>query len=345
VQAQLTAVETLSLKRHLLIKTIGLVALIVIITRVDLGDVACQIRNSDYRYLLAVIGLIFPQVALRALRWQRLMAQQGINCPIRDAMVFYFAAIYVGLITPGRMGEVGKSLFLKQNGIASVAQSLPSVLLDRLLDLYVLGLLALGALYFMAILPAASWVFVLLAVIAAISPWLILKGVRAGGRWEDAIDVWLLRKSPRWREAWRVFADGSRNLITPRLMEALSLTVLSYVLYFTQVCLIGRAVALPLDCGPVVMVTAVAILVGYVPITIAGLGTREATLLLFFGQYGVPDTSVLSFAFWYNLVYIVCVGMISAFFWFRLPHRRSLKSRLRDSRCDQDAGNLPHGPS
>jgi uncharacterized membrane protein YbhN (UPF0104 family) len=80
------------------------------------------------------------------------------------------------------------------------------------------------------------------------------------------------------------------------------------------------------------MVTAVAILVGNVPITIAGLGTREATLLFLFGQYGIPAASVLSFAFWYNLVYIVCVGLISAFFWLRLPHRQSLKSRLRESR-------------
>ncbi len=320
------------MKRHRLIKSIGLVALIAIIASVDLGQVAHHIRNSDYRYLIPVIGLIFPQVALRALRWQRLMAQQGINCPIRTAMVFYFAAIYIGLITPGRMGEVVKSFFLKQNRIAGVAQSLPSVLLDRLLDVYVLGLLALCALYFMDILPVASWVFALLAVIVAVSPWLILKGGRAGGRWGAAVDAWLLRINPRWQEAWRAFADGSRSLFTPRLVEALSLTLLSYALYFTQVCLIGQAVDLPLDCGPIVMVTAVAILVGYVPITIAGLGTREAVLLFFFGQYGIPAASVLSFAFWYNLVYIVCVGLISAFFWFRLPHRQSLKSRLRESR-------------
>jgi uncharacterized protein (TIRG00374 family) len=320
------------LKRHYLIKSIGLIVLIAIVASVDLGDVVDQIGKSDYRYLIAVIALIFPQVALRALRWQRLMAQQGIDCPIRLALVFYFAAIYIGLITPGRMGEVGKCFFLKQNGIAGVAQSLPSVVLDRLLDLYVLGLIALGALYFMPLRPLASWILALLAILAAGSPWLLFKGVRAGGRWGGAIDAWLLRIGPRWRETWHTFAHGSLSLITPRLIEALALTLLSYLLYFTQVCLIGQAIDLPLGCGPIAMVTAVAILVGYVPITIAGLGTREATLLLLFGQYGIPAASVLSFAFWYNLVYIVCVGLISAFFWLRVPHRRTVKRRLKDTR-------------
>ena len=320
------------LKRHLLIKSIGLVVLIFIIARVDLGEVAYQIRHSDYRYLLPVIGLIFPQVALRALRWQRLMAQQGIDCPIRAALAFYFAAIYIGLITPGRVGEVGKCYFLKQNGIAGVAQSLPSVLLDRLFDLYVLGLLAMGALWFMDILPVASWVFALLAVLAAFSPWLILKRVRVGGRLGAAIDGWLLRINPRWREAWHVFFDGSRSLFTPRLIEALSLTILSYTIYFAQICLIGKSVDLPLSCALIGMVTAVAILVGNMPLTIAGLGTREATLLYLFGQYGLSAASVLSFAFWYNMVYIVCIGLISAYFWIRVPHRQTIKCRLKGVR-------------
>lgn len=302
-----------------------------IIATVDIGEVIDHLRSSDYRYLVPVVLMIFPQVALRSLRWQRLMAQQGIACPYRTALVFYFAAIYIGLVTPGRMGELGKCLFLKQNRIAGVAQSLPSVLVDRLLDLYILGLLALGALYHIDLLPITPLTAALLAATLAGLPWFLFKWFQTDERLNAFIDGWLSRFTPRWQEAWRAFVGGSRPLFSPRLAESVALTILSYTIYFAQVCLIGQSIELPLACGDIAMVTAIGILVGYVPITIAGLGTREATLIFLFGQFGISASSALSFAFLYNLVYIVCVGVISAVFWIRMPHRQALKSTLKDS--------------
>jgi uncharacterized protein (TIRG00374 family) len=114
------------LTRQHCIKAIGLILLLVIIASVDMGQVMHHLRTCDYRYLIPVILMIIPQVGLRAYRWQRLMAQQGIQCSLRYAFTFYFAAIYIGLMTPGRMGELAKCYFLKQNAIAGISQSLPS---------------------------------------------------------------------------------------------------------------------------------------------------------------------------------------------------------------------------
>ena len=100
---------------------------------------------------------------------------------------------------------------------------------------------------------------------------------------------------------------------------------MSYALYFAQTYLIGQAIGLPLDYAQIAMVVAVGILVGYIPITVAGLGTRDAVFIVLFARFGVPAASALSFAFLYNLVYIACVGAISAGFWMRLPDRQALR--------------------
>lgn len=319
------------LNRHHLIKTFGLLLLLVILARVDMGEVLDQLGRSDFRYLVPAVLLILPQVGLRALRWQRLLAQQGIQCPFSSALVFYFAAVYIGLITPGRIGELAKCFFLKQNRIAGVAQSLPSVVADRLLDLYVIGLLALGALCYLGLLPIPVWAAILLLTVCGGTPWLVLKWMQHHRGFVTAVERWLLRTVPRWQEPWRNLADGSRNLLTLRLGESITLTLLSYGIYFGQVCLIGRALDLPLGCGGIAMVTAIGILVGYIPITIAGLGTREAAFIYLFGRFGITAAEALGFAFWYNLVYIVCVGSISAVFWIRMPHRQAVKRNLKDS--------------
>jgi uncharacterized protein (TIRG00374 family) len=316
--------------RHHLIKAIGLILLLVIIASVDLGQVVHHLRNSDYRYLIPVVFLIIPQVALRALRWQRLMAQQGIKCPFRLAFMFYFAAIYIGLITPGRMGELAKCYFIKQNAIASVSRALPSVLIDRVLDLYFLGVLALAALYHIGLLPVPPWAAVLVVVAAGVLPWLILKWPGDNNGPMPRIGTLLSRVATRWGDSWFAVIEGAQSLLSPRLIEAILLTAFSYAVYFWQTCLIGRAIGIPLDCVTIAMVVAIGILIGYVPITIAGLGTREVVLIYFFGRFGITAASALSFAFLYNLVYIVCVGIISAIFWMKLPNRQELKNVQKD---------------
>jgi uncharacterized protein (TIRG00374 family) len=158
-----------------------------------------------------------------------------------------------------------------------------------------------------------------------ILPWFILKWKGKDQPLLSRIGIWLSSRNSRWGESWREFVQASRELLSPRLLDSLLLTALSYAIYFGQTYLIGLAIGLPLDYITVAMVVAIGILVGYIPITFAGLGTRDAALIFLFGRYGITAASALSFAFLYNLVYIACVGMISVFFWMRLPNRGELK--------------------
>lgn len=289
-----------------------------------------HLRNSNYRYLIPVILMIIPQIGLRAWRWKRLMAQQGIQCPLRYAFIFYFAAIYIGLITPGRLGEFAKCYFLKHNAIADISQTLPSVIVDRVFDMYFLAIIGLAALYYIDLLPLHPWIVFLLLAITIAMPWLLLRWAKGDRSWVSRMGRHLSRISPRWENFWFAFLEGTRSLMSSRLFEALLLTALSYAVFFAQTFLIGRAVGLPLDIATISMVVAIGVLVGYVPITIAGLGTREAVLIYLFGHFGISVASVLSFAFLYNLVYIACVGVVSVFFWIILPNRNAFVSVRRD---------------
>ena len=316
--------EGVFIKRQYCVKAIGLVLLLVILIRVDLRQVWQLLAESHYGYLFPVILLILPQVALRALRWQRLLARSGIDCPYRSALRYYFAAIYIGLVTPGRLGEMAKGFFLKQDGKADLSQSLPSVLLDRVLDLLFLVVVAAAALYFLDLLPMTPWAAVSCLLALVLLPWWIIKGSAADKRIGVGIGNVLGRFDRRWQDAWNVFRQSALDLVSPRLFESLLWTTLSYIVYFAQIYMIGRMINLPLGAGALIMAVVIGILIGYVPITVAGLGTREAVLIVLFGHFGVSAPVTLSFAFFYNFVYIVCVGIISAFFWLLIPHRKEL---------------------
>jgi uncharacterized protein (TIRG00374 family) len=315
------------LKKRYFIKSIGILLLVVILFNVDLDEVIDHLRQCDPIPLVLAIMLIVPQVALRALRWQGLLVLQGVHCPWTRTLTFYFAAIFAGLVTPGRLGEFAKSVFLKQHGLATIGYSLPSVLADRVFDLVVLAAIALLALPRFALFPQAG-------VLAALGLALMAIITVAGLKWMGTTDRMILiagrlksRVGKNWSGSLDDFVRGARALVSARLVTAMLLTIASYGIYFTQTYLIGRAMGLPLDYTQIAMVVAAGILIGYVPITVAGLGTREAVLILLFGRLGIPTAGALSFAFLYNLVYIAGVGIISAGFWMKLPDRQALRKK------------------
>ncbi|MGD8243153.1 MAG: lysylphosphatidylglycerol synthase transmembrane domain-containing protein, partial [Desulfobacterales bacterium] len=310
-----------SLKYRYLIRSIGIVLLVVILTRVDLGDVGRQLQNCRPLAVVLAIFLIVPQVALRAYRWQGLMARLAIRCSWRQALIFYFTGIFVGLVTPGRLGELAKGVFLKQYGIASIGRSLPSVLADRILDLLVLMGLALLALPYLDLMPHAGKVSLLMLGLMAVFIALGLKWLTTSSQLSVFAVKIRKRLKTNWSGSLDDFVAGSRTLIAPGLWTSLVWTVAGYAVFFIQTTSIGYALGLPADFMTIAMVVSISILVGFIPITFAGLGTRDAVLIFLFGQTGVSETAALGFAILYIFVNVICLGIISSVFWFFLPQR------------------------
>ena len=307
-------------------KSIGLIILAVILYYVDLNEVCQQLKNSTPIYIVAAILLILPQVSLRAHRWQKMLVVEDIRCTFRRALSFYFAGIYIGLMTPGRLGEVAKAYFLKKCGLASFSQTLPSIIADRCFDLYFLSLLAATSLYFIGIGITSPIVGVLITLIIGGAP-LLLICIWRSGRFSDWIgDVVFKRWGQKWGASYKSFSRTTDRLLSARMTYMMALTIASYGIYFLQTWLIGRSVGLELNYATISKVVSIAILIGYAPITIAGLGTREAVLIYLFDKFGVSVASALSFAIIYNLVYIVCMGVVSMLFWLTLPrNERSIR--------------------
>ena len=53
-------------------------------------------------------------VAVRAWRWNILLAAQGIPFSQWRACVAYASGIFIGTFTPGRLGDLSKALYVRQ---------------------------------------------------------------------------------------------------------------------------------------------------------------------------------------------------------------------------------------
>src|SRR5262245_15160473 len=128
------------------IRWTGIVLLIILIWRIDFSDTVSLLKKISIPILVLVVLLNIPQIFMKAYRWRELLHSQRISFGIWPAFLSYFGSIFIGLLTPGRLGELIKALHVSKDCNVSNARALSSVLVDRLFDLYALLLMGGAAL-------------------------------------------------------------------------------------------------------------------------------------------------------------------------------------------------------
>ena len=128
------------------IRWIGILLLIVLIWRVDFSDTLALLRKISLPLFALVMLLNIPQVFIKSYRWRGLLHAQKITYGVLPSFLSYFGSIFIGLLTPGRLGELIKAIHVSQDCNVSKSRALSSVLVDRLFDLYALLLVGGAAL-------------------------------------------------------------------------------------------------------------------------------------------------------------------------------------------------------
>jgi uncharacterized protein (TIRG00374 family) len=135
----------------------------------DARQLGRALESLDLRYFAVALALASSNYGLRFLRWQYYLRCVGVSVPwARSARVFL--AGFVMSVTPGKLGEVFKSMLLFESEGVPLARTAPIVLAERITDLIALvALAALGSLAFPSATGAAiaggATVIALLALI------------------------------------------------------------------------------------------------------------------------------------------------------------------------------------
>ena len=294
-------------------------------------------RNSKPLWLLVAFVLNVPQLGLKAFRWFLLVRWQGLNLPYPRALLAYFGSLLVGFLTPGRLGEMAKAYTLKHECGVSFTHGLSSVVLDRAFDFYLLlSLGTLGVLRFAVVGTLLSWpVFVGICVLLLL-PLLFLSEplVRwVGGRMAT---LPLFHSKAEWiEEKVGQFADGLAVLTPGRILVCIGLTLLAYSVFFLQCLVSAWALGFSLDLLDLVLLMAATNFVSFAPISISGLGTREACLVYFLARVQPPHAEATAVLFGLSLFLVLFVGggLIGFLCWQWAPiGLRKAAQEARDAR-------------
>lgn len=292
------------------LRYVGLVLLAVLIWQADPVRLAEVARQADARWLLLGWVLNFPQLGLKAFRWNLLLRWQGIAFGYRRAFLAYFGALLVGFLTPGRVGEAVKAVTLRYEADVPLARALSSVVVDRAFDMYLLlSLGALGLGRFALLGERLAWP-TFAAVCAALAlPMLLLNARVAAWAGSRAAGLPLLRrKGALIRDKAGQFADGLRALSPRRVAICAVLTVAAYAIFFVQCQCCARALGFTLPWTDLVLLMAATNFISFIPGPPSGLGTRELCLVFFFGRLAAPLPMELAVSFGLTIFLVLFVG-------------------------------------
>ncbi|WP_437673426.1 lysylphosphatidylglycerol synthase transmembrane domain-containing protein [Sorangium sp. So ce131] len=302
-----------------LVRLIGPLLLAIVILRIEDRDaVVAALAAAPLGPLVLATALNLVNIHLKVLRWDVLLRARGIRYPLGRAWASFMTSLYVGMLTPGRVGDVLRIRYLRHDLGVPYAEGLASVVMDRLCDLYVLAaFVAVGVAHYSAVvvgrLAWLTWGGIALTVLAPLA--LLIPGLA------DRALLAVYRKVARKGPAAGAEPDGpSRFLAALRahvgrgLLITLPLTVATFAVNFVQGYLIARALGLSLSLFDVTCLLAIASLLGLLPISVAGVGVRELFFSLVFPSLGISAEHGVTFGLLvFAVIYlaVVALGFVS----------------------------------
>jgi len=301
---------------------VGLGLLGLLLWRLDVATLGQIVHDADWQFVLVAVALGPLLVLVKSVRWQTLMFSQGIRYRVDKAYLSYFGSIFIGLLTPGRLGEFVKALHISQDCNLSMGRALSSVLADRLFDLYALlvvggtALLGLGQGSGQSKLAGLA-LFVLgltvpLAVFLHDGAFNLAQGI--------GLRQWRLDQYLSAPESWILqLRSGLLQLSLPWVVVAVILTILGYAIFFGQCYLLALALGLHVSFIQVSYAVALGSLVTLVPISISGLGTREAAIVAYLVTTGVAAEAAFAFSLLVFVTFYVAGVVMGAVAWCVKP--------------------------
>ncbi len=137
----------------------------------DLTTLRESLVDLDWGVFLLALALATGNYVLRYLRWQYYLRRIDVDVPHGESGLVFLSG-FVMSVTPGKLGEVFKSLLLYESRGVSIARTAPVVFAERLTDLVALVILtAAGSLSFAQGVPIAVGGGALAAFFLLASAW------------------------------------------------------------------------------------------------------------------------------------------------------------------------------
>lgn len=299
----------------------GIILFIYILSKLDFVKLWQIVNRADFRYFLILpftVALIFY---LQTLKWQFLLKSQGIKTRFIDLFQIHFISNYYATVTPSRLGYFSKIPYLKNLTGVSAGKAGSSVIIDRILDILTVFVFALfGFLFFLRSYPNIFIIFLMIFLIFIITILFFYSKKRA--RFFVSFFKKLIpdKFKDKLRNEFNGFYDGFPS--KKKLLIPILLAIITWFIIYSQTYLVALSLNINISYWHFIILLPISTAVSLLPITVSGIGTREAVLILLFSNYNISQESIVAMSLT-GFILLYClpafVGGFLSFKFFNKP--------------------------
>jgi len=308
-----------------LFSIIGILLFLFILTRIDIPSLIAVLASINPALLLLALIVNGIAVVVKSYKWKIIVNTVNSRFSLHDSVMAFLVGFSLSVLTPAKLGDFIRAYYVK-NDECSTGKALSTVVTDRLIDIVMLvsiatvGILLFSYLYHIEILSTA--LIMLLAAGIAVGVVIILNKNLLAYLLRPFFNLFVPRQlKQKVSEYYHEFYDGlfafyhHRNAFCLAMIVALA----SWVPPFLYGYLLAQSIGIPINLSYFVIVIPIISLLDLLPISISGIGTRDAALIFLFGLQGVKAESAVAFSLLYLFLSYWLVALIGAVIWVRHP--------------------------
>jgi glycosyltransferase 2 family protein len=268
--------------------SLGVVLVVFLLWHYGLRSSFQLIGRERPMLFVATVALYVAGQVMSAFRWQLLARVNGLSGPWLDYLAYYFIGMFTNVFVPGLVGgDALRALYLGRRH-QRLAQAVASVMADRGIGLLTLFWLAAAAALCTARMPLPTSVLRVtlaaggMSLLAFLSAPLLVKGIA------------------RMKRLNRLFAPLMPYLCRPlALTPAIAISALLQLSLATCQYLLAIGLGFNISLATFVLIVPLTNVIASLPITINGLGMREASYLVLLGMAGVSKERAVALSLLY----------------------------------------------
>lgn len=248
-----------------------------------IGIIVVLLYLSDVKEIISVISKIHPiwiilallvyniNWFLRGYRWKIILDSMGHKIGLKESISLTILGNFANLITPAKIGDFIRAFVLKRNNNVDISKGLSSVIIDRILDFFGVGILAYVSFTIISKdLPLPEWVKMLIDN----SIYILIIGF-------IIIDIIFRFRYPLFENVKMIYKPE-------KIVILCCMSIILWIFEISTMIILFYSLNLDMSISLIMLTVMIANLTKALPLTPGGIGTYEGTVATILTIGGLP---------------------------------------------------------
>ena len=302
----------------------GILIFIYIICSLDIGRLKEIFLSIHPVYILISLSLNIPRLLIRNYIWKIIQREQKINLSFLESLKLFLIGSFYGSITPGFMGKFLRLTYIREKLKEPYGKLFINTFLESVThQLSLFGMVFLGSLLIVNKIPGLFYLITIWIIVLGVILFYFSKRDRGEKFFRYLTKIFIVDKIKKpvkifFKSFYKDFPDIKR-LILPTFIG-----IVTWIILFSQYYIFVIPLEVDISYIYFLLLFPVANMVSIIPISFAGIGTRELTAVLLFSTiFSINQEKIFIISLLGFILTDLLIGFIGFIFSIRI-NKKSL---------------------